>query len=141
MGQTYQSVVIEAPAEEVWNALRDFHDMSWAPNVITSVEVVGDLAGDEVGAVRVLNDAFRETLRDLDDSGRTFSYSIDDGPSPVSKDDVQNYIGRVSVQDGADGRSTLVEWSSTWEMNDEAAYDFCHGIYVALLGDMKASLE
>jgi len=25
--------------------------------------------------------------------------------------------------------------------NDEAAHDFCHAIYVALLNDMKASLE
>jgi hypothetical protein len=28
----------------------------------------------------------------------TFSYSIDDGPSPVSKEEVSNYIGRVVVE-------------------------------------------
>jgi len=41
----------------------------------------------------------------------------------------------------AAGEGTRVAWSSSWEKNDEAAHDFCHGIYVALLGDMKASLE
>jgi hypothetical protein len=29
----------------------------------------------------------------LSEDDRTFSYSIDDGPSPVSKADVSNYIG------------------------------------------------
>jgi len=70
MGQTYQSIVINAPAEKVWTAIRNFHDLSWAPNVITRVEVVGSQKGDEVGAGRVLNDAFRETLRELKDDHR-----------------------------------------------------------------------
>jgi len=30
---------------------------------------------------------------------------------------------------------------STWEQNDGPIHDFCHGVYVALLTDMKASLE
>lgn len=141
MGQTYQSIVINAPAEKVWNAIRDFHDLSWAPNVITQVEAVGDRKGDEVGAGRVLNDAFRETLREINDEARSFAYSIDDGPSPVAKADVSDYIGRVSVRPVTEGGGTFVEWSSAWERNDAAASEFCHSIYVALLTDMKKSLE
>ncbi len=141
MGETYQSIVINAPADRVWSAIRDFHDMSWAPGVVTKVEAVGDRKGDEVGAVRVLNDAFRETLREIDDDRRTFTYTIDDGPSPVSKEEVSNYIGRVSVRPVTEGDGTFVEWSSQWERNDEATAEFCHGIYVALLGEMKKNLE
>ncbi len=141
MGQTYQSITIQASPERVWTTLRDFHDMGWAPNVITGLEIVGDAASDEPGAGRVLNGAFHETLREINDDDRTFSYSIDDGPSPVSKDDVKNYIGRVSVQAGDGEGSTFVEWSSSWEQNDEAAHEFCHGIYVALLAELKSSLE
>ena len=70
MGTTHQEIEINAPVDTVWNAIRNFHDMSWAPNVVTSVE-----------------------------------------------------------------------WTSSWEQNDEAARDFCQGIYAALLNDMKASLE
>lgn len=81
LGQTYQSIVINAPPAKVWTAIRDFHDLVWAPNVITKVEAVGD------------------------------------------------------------GSSTFVEWTSQWEKNDEAASEFCHGVYVALLDDMKKSLE
>lgn len=141
MGKTYQSIVIEAPVEKVWTAIRDFHDMGWAPNVITKVEVIGDRKGDEAGAQRVLNDAFRETLREVDNGARSFSYSVDDGPPPVSKADISNYVGRVSVRPVTEGKGTFVEWSSTWERNDEATGEFCHGIYVALLADMKKSLE
>lgn len=140
MGQTYQSITINAPVDRVWRTVRNFHDMSWAPNVITKTVGVGKIPGDKVGAMRVLNDVFHETLLEFDDVQRTFSYRIDDGPSPISKNDVKNYVGRVSVQSAENGE-TLVEWSSIWEQNDERAYDFCHGIYIALLADMKKSLE
>ena len=141
MGKTYQSITINAPVEKVWKAIRDFHDMSWCPNIITKLEKIGDKAGDEIGAGRKLNDAFSETLRELDDSQMTFSYSIDDGPSPISKDDVKNYMGTVKLSSASDTNGTLVEWSSVWQNNDEAAQEFCHNIYMELLGDMKKSLE
>lgn len=141
MGKTYQSIVINAPVEEVWAAVRDFHDLSWAPNVISQVDVVGQEKGDKAGAGRVLNNAFRETLREFNDDARSFAFSIDDGPSPVSKADVSNYVGRVSVRPVTEGGGTFVEWSSAWDRNDEAASEFCHNIYVALLADMKKSLE
>jgi hypothetical protein len=141
MGQTHQSIVIQSPVEKVWTAIRDFHDTSWAPNVITSLEVVGGHHGLEVGAGRVLNGVFHETLREFNEDERNFQYSIDDGPSPLSKDDVSNYIGQVTVRPDTDSGGTFVEWSSSWEQNDEPVYEFCHGIYVALLGDMKKSLE
>ena len=139
MGQTHQSTTIAVPPEEVWDAIRNFHDMSWSPNVITSLEVVGDVGGDREGASRILNGAFHETLIEVNDAERLVRYSIDDGPSPVSKEEVSNYVGELRLSPEGDG--TFVEWSSSWERNDEAAYEFCHGIYVALLADMKASLE
>ncbi len=141
MGRTYQSILIQAPVDQVWQAVRDFHDLSWAPDVVESVEKVGELAGDRVGAVRVLNGAFRETLLEHDDEERVMVYSIDDGPSPVSADDVDDYIGRLHARPVTEGEGTFVEWSSSWRGNEEAATEFCHGIYVSLLNDMKRSLE
>ena len=139
MGTTNQSITINVPADKVWASIRNFHDMSWAPNVVEKLEVVGDKGGDEPGAGRVLNDAFHETLLKVDADSKTFRYSIDDGPSPVSSSDVDNYIGQVQVK--AEGDGSRVEWKSKWERNDEATYDFCHPLYVALLEDMKKSLE
>jgi hypothetical protein len=141
MGQTYQSIVIQRPVDQVWDAIRDFHDLSWAPNVITGVDVVGDHSGSEPGAGRVLNGVFHETLHEVDDTARMFRYSIDDGPPPVGKADVRNYIGQVEVRPVTESGGTFVEWSSSWEQNDEPVHEFCHGIYVALLQDMKQRLE
>lgn len=53
--------------------------------MITSVEVIGDRGAAEVGARRKLNNAFEETLTVFDEQGRTFSYSIDDGPGPPAR--------------------------------------------------------
>lgn len=141
MGQTYQSTVIGAPVEKVWDAVRNFHDLGWAPGVVRSLEAGGSAKGDQIGAQRVINGVFHETLVEFDEAGRTFAYSIDDGPPPVSNADVSNYRGRVTVRPVTEGGGTFVEWSSSWQKNDSAAADFCHGIYVALLADMKKSLE
>ena len=139
MGSTFQEIEIAAPAEKVWQTIRDFHDVSWAPNVVTSLDVVGDKAGDQKGAGRVLNGVFHETLRMLDDYSKTFTYSIDEGPGPLADGQMKNYVGRVVVEHIAGG--TRVEWTSNWQENDAAVEEFCHPIYVALLNDMKASLE
>ena len=141
MGSTYQSIIIHAAPQLVWAAIRNFHDVSWTPNVVASLEVVSDKDGDEIGAGRVLNGVFHETLRELDDDGHTFAYSVDEGPSPISSAEVSDYMGRVAVKASPDGTGTMVEWTSSWQNNDEAGYEFCHAIYMALLGDMKASLE
>ncbi len=37
--------------------------------------------------------------------------------------------------------SAFVEWYSHWTGNDEKAAEFCHGIYVGLLGQLKKAME
>ncbi|MAF09506.1 polyketide cyclase [Candidatus Poribacteria bacterium] len=141
MGKTYQSIVIDKPAGDVWATVRDFHDVSWANPVLTSCEAVGDKAGDQMGAKRVLNDAFHETLVEISDLNRALRYSIDDGPAPVSKDDLSDYVGALAVHEITEGGGSFVEWSSSWEGRDDAAVEFCHTVYVALLGQLKQALS
>ncbi len=57
----YNSVTVNAPVDKVWEVLRNFHDMSWSPDVVTQLEAVGDAGGTEIGAKRNLNGAFHET--------------------------------------------------------------------------------
>ena len=82
MPQCYQSIVIAAPVEQVWDTIRNFHDFSWAAGVIDSCEAVGEIGGCEIGAKRVLNGAFHETLLECNEALHRIRYSIDDGPSP-----------------------------------------------------------
>jgi hypothetical protein len=136
----YNSTVVRANIDQVWALFSNFHDMSWAEGVITKTEPVGDVSGAEVGARRILNDAFHETLRVVDDENRTIEYSIDDGPDAVSKDNVQGYIGKVRLLPVTDEGATFVEWSSSWASGGEGTTEFCDPIYRALLGALKNHL-
>lgn len=50
MGKCVHSAVINAAVDEVWQLLRNFHDMSWT-KAIESLEPVGDARSDQVGAL------------------------------------------------------------------------------------------
>ena len=140
MPSTMQSKVIHAPMDQVWEKFSNFHELPWAAKVLSSCEKVGDVSGDQVGAKRILNKAFHETLTELDPAAYSVKYSIDDGPSPVSKEEVSNYIGTIQLSASDDG-GTLVDWNSYWDSNSEDAVAFCHGIYVALLNELADSFS
>ncbi|KNC54815.1 uncharacterized protein AMSG_01667 [Thecamonas trahens ATCC 50062] len=139
------AVFIPSSADSVWATIRSFHDLSWAPNVVTSCE--GDGEPTTVGATRVINGVFAETLTVFDDEGKTFSYRIDDGPGTPVASDLQTgeYIGTVRVieinagPEAADG-ACVVEWTSSYSTVDNAAVKtVCDGIYHALLNEMRNS--
>ena len=141
MPSTYQSIIINTTIENIWSKFSNFHDISWAAKVLPSIEKVGDISGNEVGAKRVLNGAFHETLTRVDAENYLVEYSIDDGPSPVSKEEVSNYRGVIRLSPAQDAEGTLVEWTSSWESNSDDAVDFCHGIYIALLNELAKSFN
>ncbi len=134
----YNSIVIEAPAEKVWDVLRNFHELSWARNVIAKVEIVGDKSFFEVGAKRIVNGTFYETLLSFDNKARKFSYSIDDGPGPVSKDNLFGYVGELTVFPVTENNSSFVSWTTRWDLEkNEGVTDFLNPLYKALLQDLK----
>jgi carbon monoxide dehydrogenase subunit G len=45
MGNCYNTIEINAPINTVWETIRDFHDASWAPGVVTSMKKAGDKRG------------------------------------------------------------------------------------------------
>ncbi|PKA82627.1 polyketide cyclase/dehydrase/lipid transport protein [Ulvibacter sp. MAR_2010_11] len=137
--ECYNSAVIKASAEKVFDTLKNFHDMSWSKNVVNQLDPVGDRKSDEVGAKRVLNGAFSETLKAMNPQEKSFSYSIDDGPGPLSKDNVDGYIGNVKVLPITEDNTSLVVWTCKWQRDKEGGVaDFCNPIYHALLQDLKA---
>ena len=134
----YNSIVIGASPDKVWSVLKDFHELSWAKNVVSKVTVVGNKSSDEIGAKRILNDAFHETLLSLDNKARRFTYSIDDGPAAVSKDNVEGYVGEVTLFPISENNTSFVIWSSKWKSAKEGGVaDFCNPIYHAILQDLK----
>ena len=141
MAQCYQSKIINAPIEKVWDTIKCFHTLDWAPSVVTSTQKVGELKGNQVGAKRILNEAFHETLLEICDVAHTFSYSIDEGVPPVSSKEVSNYIGVVKLHPITLTNETLIEWKSSWDANTKEAEEFCHMLYVAMMNDLNKSLK
>ena len=129
------------PVQKVWARIQDFHDLSWATDIITHTQKVGAVNGNKVGAKRILNDLFHETLVKIDQDDFLIKYSIDDGPSPVSRDEVTDYCGVVKLSPIDNGNKTQVEWSSSWEANTKDAVEFCNNIYAALLNALDKSFK
>jgi len=135
----YNSTVVDGSPADVWAMIRNFHELGWAAGVVETAEKVGDLAGDQLGAKRVLNGVFHETLCALDDVNHIIRYSIDEGPGPLAKGEFSGYIGQVRLRSVSDTGQTFVEWSSKWSTGSSEIKGFCDPIYQALLGAMKAA--
>jgi len=139
MKKIYNSAVVNGSIEKTWETIKDFHNMSWGDMVITKLDIVGDISGTEVGAKRILNEAFHETLLSVDNEAFSFTYGIDDGPAPLNKDAALNYVGKVTLYPVTDSGETLVEWISTYDSSDPSTVaDFCNPIYAGLLGSLKS---
>lgn len=138
MYSTSHTKVIHADIQQIWDRIHDFYHLHWAKNVIETVDVITDISGNLPGAKRLVNGAFTETLLSMDAENHQFQYSVDDGPSPVSREDIQNYIATVKLSANSDNE-TEVFWGATWEANNEDAVIFCHTIYEALLNELALS--
>lgn len=140
MGNCHNSVVVNASKQQVWNRIVDFHDMSWTPNVIENVKKIGDKSGHEIGAKRVLNGAFKETLLAVDAENFKFEYSIDDGPGPLQQDQIEFYKGKVQLKDTDGG--TEVIWTSEFKSKDDnAVTELCNPVYQGMLQDLAADFS
>ena len=138
MGTCYNSTVVNAPIEKVWEAVRNFHDLSWAKGLDLQIKATNDLKADQIGATRAINDTFFETLIALNDREHTFSYTIDNGPGPVAKDVIRNYVGKVELLSITDENKTYVLWSSRYDSpNDAAVGELCNPIYQGALKGLK----
>ncbi len=116
----FRSMIIEAPAARVWQALRRFDGVaSWNPGV-TSAEMENGGA-TEVGAIRRLEAAdgslWRETLIGHSDQERFYAYDIIEGPLPV-----RNYRSKHRLIPVTHDDSTLSIWEVTFDCaaEDEA---------------------
>ena len=139
MGKCYNTITVNVPIDKVWSTIKDFHDLSWAKDVIESVEKVGDKKGDQIGARRILNGVFHETLHAVNELAHSFAYTIDDGPGAVSKDLVRNYVGSVKLLPVTSDNSTFVEWATRYDSADDSAVgELCNPIYHALLEALRS---
>jgi hypothetical protein len=144
MPRVYNSIIVPAPIERVWSRINDFHDFSWAPSLIASCEKVGSGGGSSVGARRLLNGVFLDTLVAYSTIEHRLMYSMDEGPSPVSSREIRGYVGDLHLLPVTAASATFAEWTGTWdtwEGGGEAAVAYMNDVYRSLLVDLAASFE
>ena len=114
-----RSVIIEAPVDRVWAAVRAFDGVAaWNPGVVAARMESG--APTAVGSIRHLDivdgTVFRETLLAHSDLKRFYSYDILEGPLPC-----RNYVSIHRFLPITDGDMTLGIWSGEFDCDPSDA--------------------
>ena len=108
-----RSVIIEAPVDRVWAAVRTFDGVvNWNPGVTAARMESGSPTA--VGAIRHLDivdgTVFRETLLAHSDIDRFYAYDIIEGPLPCS-----DYVSVHRFLPITEGDMTLGIWEGTFD--------------------------
>jgi hypothetical protein len=118
MVKVYTSSVIEAPADRVWAAIRDFNGLpKWHPAIRDS-RIENGASADKVGCIRNFNlkdgGNIREQLLTLSDFDYSCTYSILESPMGV-----RNYIATLKLTPITDGDRTFAEWTAEFDCDAE----------------------
>src|SRR5262249_55534415 len=125
MAQASASIELPVSAEKVWQLIGGFNSLpDWSPNIPTSETTEG-------GRVRHLaisnGETVVERLEKFDNAARSYSYSIVQGPFPIT-----DYLATISVHDKAGGNGCVVDWSGTFiakGVSDSEASKVVQGIF------------
>jgi len=117
MTKIYVSCVIAAPAERVWQQIRDFNALpNWHPGVAKS-RIEKALAADKIGCVRNFQTKdggeIREQLLTLSDFDYTCTYAILESPMALT-----NYIATLKLTPVTDGNRTFAEWRAEFDCDE-----------------------
>ena len=109
----YRSMIIDAPLDTVWQAVRAFDGVSaWNPAVEAATLENG--AATATGTIRSLTivdgTVFRETLLAHSDTERFYTYDIIESPLPVT-----GYVSTHRFLPVTHTRQTLSIWESRFE--------------------------
>src|SRR5579859_3818676 len=106
-----KTVDIDAPVDEVWDAIKDFDSLqTWHPAFASDEIIKGE--NNRPHAVRKLTvkdgPSFTEELLEFDPANHTYSYRIIESPLPL-----RDYVSRITVT--AKGSGSRVLWSGTFK--------------------------
>ena len=117
MIRVYSSSVIDAPADRVWEVVRDFNGLpDWHP-LIADSRIEGGLAADRVGCIRNFRTRdgglIREQLLTLSDYDYECTYAILESPMGVD-----HYVATLKLTPITDGNRTFAEWSAEFDCDE-----------------------
>ncbi|WP_164661629.1 SRPBCC family protein [Tropicibacter sp. Alg240-R139] len=138
----YRSMILDAPIDAVWSAVRAFDGVSqWNPGVTSARMETG--TATSVGSIRHLDivdgTVFRETLLELSDVDHFYTYDIIDSPLPV-----QNYVSTHRFIPITHTNQTLGIWESRFDCAKDLEQGMGaivgDGIYVGAMTGLDAHL-
>jgi mxaD protein len=159
--KTEEQITINAPAEKVWDIIKNFDDMSWLPAVSkTTAE-----GGNKKGATRVLTlkegGTITEELKKYNEAKMSYAYKITEmstaktithagAEEKVPVLPVDNYSAIIDVE--AKGDTSVVSWTAGYyraytnnnppaEMNEETANAAVKDVVKTGLSNLKALAE
>ena len=135
MAKVSMSMDLGAQAKSVWDMIGGFNALpNWHPAVEKS-----EIEGDGKGSIRTLHlvggGKITERLEQLDEDGRSYSYSILSSPLPVA-----NYTSTIRLKETGDSGKCVVEWESDFEpagAPENDAVQAIQGVYAAGLENLK----
>jgi carbon monoxide dehydrogenase subunit G len=159
--KTEEEIVVDAPAQKVWEIIKDYGNMSWHPGV----KSVTNPDGNKKGAIRVLtlNDGgtITEELKKYDEAKMSYSYKITEmstaktishagAEEKVPVLPVDNYAASIEVE--PQGDKSKVSWKAAYyraymnnnppaEMNEEAANTAVTAVLKQGLANLKSLAE
>lgn len=140
MVRVYTSSVIDAPADGVWDVIRDFNSLArWHPSIVDS-RIEDSQASDKVGCIREIRlrdgGRIREKLLTLSDFDYQCTYSILESPMPL-----ENYIATLKLTPITDGNRAFAEWSAEFDCDEarerELAETIGQGVFQAGFNALK----
>ena len=139
----FRSMIIDAPLDRVWTAVRAFDGVAdWNPGVASATLEGG--APTATGTVRSLQThdgaVFRETLLAHSDAEHFYTYDILDSPLPVT-----NYVSTHRFIPVTAGAQTLGIWESRFECAADVAAEMDKvvgdAIYIGGMTGLNAYLK
>ncbi len=127
MARVFTSTVINAPADRVWDRIRDFNGLpKWHPKIRDS-RIEDALPSDQVGCIRNFNlhngDNIREQLLGLSDYDMFTTYSILDSPMPI-----EDYVATIRLTPVTDGARCFAEWTAEFSVEPSIESDWVANI-------------
>jgi len=127
MARVFVSSIINAPADKVWERVRDFNGLpKWHPRIRDS-RIEDALPADKVGCIRNFHlqngDNIREQLLGLSDYDMFCTYAILESPMPL-----EDYIATLRLTPVTDGARCFVEWSAEFSCDPSDETDLVDGI-------------
>jgi Polyketide cyclase / dehydrase and lipid transport len=118
MPKVYVSSVVNAPAADVWQVVRNFNGLpDWTPFVAES-RIEQNARPDQIGCIRNFTlkggGRIRERLLALSDYDLSCTYSILESPMGV-----ENYIAKLALTPITDGNATFCEWEAEFDCAPE----------------------